>query len=115
MTIQPGSVTMTSMKLFGNIITAAFKSRPNRFVVECFVDGRKVRAYLPNPGRLWELLFPGVRLFLIEFPSSSARSLKYMAVAVERNGMPIMLHTHHNNAVARHLVERNRIPGLEGA
>ena len=103
------------MKLFENIIFAVFISRPNRFVVECLVDGRKVRAYLPNPGRLWELFLPGVRLFLTEFPPSSERSLKYMAVAVERNGIPIMLHTHYNNTVARHLLEQNRIPGLEDA
>src|SRR5512147_267401 len=103
------------MKLFRNVVTAAFISRPNRFVVECLVDGRKVRAYLPNPGRLWELLFPGTRLFLTEFPPSSERSLKYMAIAVERGGIPIMLHTHHNNTVARRLIEENRIPGLEGA
>lgn len=103
------------MKLFGNIITTSFISRPNRFVVECRIDGRKVRAYLPNPGRLWELLLPGIRLYLIEFPPSLERSLKYMAVAVERNGIPIMLHTHHNNTVARRLIEENRIPGLEGA
>ena len=103
------------MSPFGNIITASFLSRPNRFVVECMVDGRKVRTYLPNPGRLWELLFPGTRLFLAEFPPSSERSLKYTVVAVERSGIPIMLHTHHNNAVARRLIEENRIPGLEGA
>jgi sugar fermentation stimulation protein A len=103
------------MKLFENVVTAVFRSRPNRFVVECLIDGRKVRAYLPNPGRLWELLLPGVRLFLTELPLSPGRSLKYMAVAVERNGIPIMLHTHHNNTVARHLIEQNRIPGLEGA
>jgi len=38
-----------------------------------------------------------------------------MAIAVERNGIPIMLHTHYNNTVARHLIEQNLIPGLEGA
>ena len=52
------------MKPFEGIVSAVFRSRPNRFVVECLIDGRKVRAYLPNPGRLWELLFPGARLFL---------------------------------------------------
>ncbi len=103
------------MKPFENVIFAAFIFRPNRFVVECLVDGRKIRAYLPNPGRLWELLLPGARLFLTELPPSPERSLKYMAVAVERNGIPIMLHTHYNNTVARQLIEQNRIPGLEGA
>lgn len=103
------------MKLFENVVTAEFRSRPNRFVLECMIGGRKVRAYLPNPGRLRELLLPGARLFLTEIPPSPDRSLKYMAVAVERSGMPIMLHTHHNNTVARRLIEENRIAGLEGA
>jgi len=103
------------MELFRTILHAAFLARPNRFVVECLVDGRKVRAYLPNPGRLWELFFPGTDLTLVKFPSSSGRKLAYMVVAVERDGMPVMLHTHYNNLVARTLIEECRIPGLEGA
>lgn len=103
------------MKLFDNVIPAIFKSRPNRFVVECLTGGTTVRAYLPNPGRLWELFLPGARLSLTAFPPSSERRLKYMVVAVERDGLPIMLHTHHNNLVARKLIEENSIPGLEGA
>ena len=38
-----------------------------------------------------------------------------MAVAVERNGIPVMLHTHYNNTVARGLIEQNHVPGLEDA
>ena len=100
------------MKLFDNVIPAIFKSRPNRFVVECLLHNKTVRAYLPNPGRLWELFLPGAKLSLTP---SSERKLKYMVVAVERDNVPIMLHTHHNNLVARKLIEENRIPGLEGA
>jgi sugar fermentation stimulation protein A len=36
-------------------------------------------------------------------------------VAVERDGMPVMLHTHHTNTVAAHLLREGRVPGLEGA
>ena len=103
------------MELFRNILSGTFLARPNRFVVECLVDGRKVRAYLPNPGRLWELFFPGIKLTLVKFPPASGRKLAYMVVAVEREGMPVMLHTHYNNLVARKLIEEGRIPGLEGA
>jgi sugar fermentation stimulation protein A len=103
------------VKLFTDIFAAQFKSRPNRFVVECLLGGRTVRAYLPNPGRLWELFFPGTMLSLIKFPRSSGRKLAYMVVAVDREGMPVMLHTHYNNLVARKLIEENRVPGLEGA
>ena len=103
------------MRLFENIIPATFLARPNRFVVECLVHGRKVRAYLPNPGRLWELLFPGVRLLLTHLPPAPDRKLAYLAVAVERDGLPVMLHTHHTNTVAAHLIRTGRVPGLEGA
>lgn len=103
------------MEFFQNTVKAVFQSRPNRFVVECGLKNRIVRAYLPNPGRLWELFFPGAKLYLTRFPPSSERRLKYMAVAVERDGVPVMLHTHYNNAVARRLIEEGRFPGLEGA
>ena len=41
---------------------ARFLARPNRFVVEAEVEGRAVRAYCANPGRLRELLVPGTPL-----------------------------------------------------
>jgi sugar fermentation stimulation protein A len=103
------------MHLFRNILPAVFVARPNRFVVQCLINGRKVRAYLPNPGRLWELLFPRTRLYLTKLPPSPERKLTYLVVAVERDGMPVMLHTHHTNTVAAHLLREHGIPGLEGA
>jgi sugar fermentation stimulation protein A len=103
------------MELFRNFLQGTFIARPNRFVVQCLVNGRKTRAYLPNPGRLWELFFPGVELYLVPVAPSAERKLKYLVAAVERSGMPVMLHTHANNLVARSLIERNLVPGLESA
>ena len=83
-------------------------------MVICNLDGKVVRAFLPNPGRLWELLLPGVAIYLEE-AFREERKLPFTAVAVERDGYPVMLHTHTNNDVARHLIERGLIPGLKGA
>jgi sugar fermentation stimulation protein A len=102
------------VKLFETIEKGIFISRPNRFIVQCTVEGKEVSAYLPNPGRLRELLLPGRVLYLAP-QTSGARAYRYMCVAVERDGSPVMLHTHLNNAVARHLVEHNLVFGLEGA
>jgi sugar fermentation stimulation protein A len=102
------------MKLFQHVEKSVFNTRPNRFVVTCILENKTVRAYLPNPGRLRELLLPGCPLYLVRQSAPSAK-IKYMAVAVEKNGSPVLLHTHLNNAVARHLIEQNSIPGLEGA
>jgi sugar fermentation stimulation protein A len=100
---------------FTDILHAAFVGRPNRFVIECGLKGRTVRAYLPNPGRLWELLLPGRTVYLTRLRYSPERKLRYLCVAVEREGIPILLHTHVNNEVARTLIERDAVPGLEGA
>lgn len=102
------------MKFFETPVKGIFESRPNRFVVKCAVEGERVEAYLPNPGRLRELLLPGSLLYLVH-QKSLAHRYGYMCVAVEKGGAPVMLHTHVNNLVARHLIERDRVPGLEGA
>ncbi len=98
--------------LFKDPVEATFVARPNRFVVECLIEGRRVKAYLPNPGRLWELLLPGATLLLE--PARRRQGLPYTVVAVERQGYPVMVHTHRTNHLAAFLIEREAIPGLEG-
>ncbi len=106
---------------FGPYVKARFVERPNRFLVRCDVDGLGIQeAFLPNPGRMWELLFPGAVLYVTgEGDSASAssanRKTKYTVLAVERDGRPIFLHTHSTNTVARHLIERRLIPELADA
>jgi sugar fermentation stimulation protein A len=101
--------------LFADIIKGTFIHRPTRFVVQCAVEGGVVDAYLPNPGRLWELLLPGCVISLVRKPPGLSGSLTHMAVAVEREGIPLLLHTHLNNAVAAALIGVGKIPGLEDA
>lgn len=83
-------------------------------MAECSVKGRRIRAHLPNPGKLRELLLPDSRLFLEKHPGSSQRKTEYTVVAVEKQGNPVFLHTHLTNHVAHHLIEQQQIPGLEG-
>ncbi len=96
---------------------AAFVDRPNRFVVRCRLGRRLVTAFLPNPGRLWELLLPGATVHLLPRDVSETSTTKhaYTAVAVERDGRPVLLHTHWTNRVVRTLLERRLVPGLEDA
>ncbi len=100
--------------MFGEIEEALFRERPNRFTVDCTLGKRPVRAYLPNPGRLWELLLPGSRLYLVR-SGSAGRKTPYTVVAVEKDGAPVMLHTHLANRVVQRLIEAGKVPGLEGA
>jgi len=99
------------LKFFGPTEKALFISRPNRFVLTCKLRGKTVHAFLPNPGRLSELLLPGTPIYL-EKTSNPSRSLLYTAVALEREGLRIVLHTHRTNDVARFLIESGSVPAL---
>ena len=102
------------MRFFSDTRTATFIERPNRFVLVCSLSGKRIRAYLPNPGRLQELLFPGVKVWL-EGSDDPGRKMAYTAVAIaDQGGDPVVLHTHAMNDVAQHLLERGLVPGLEG-
>lgn len=106
---------MRSKRLFPNVMQGRFIRRLNRFVVECSLNGEVVAAHLPNPGRLWELLLPGRTVILVRNDAVPGRSTVYTAVAVYREGMPVLLHTHMANTVVKFLLEKNKIRGLEHA
>ena len=104
-----------ALRIFREARVATFLDRPNRFLVRCRLRGRTVSAFLPNPGRLRELLLPGRPVHLIRGEDHPTRKTRYTAVAVERRGHPIVLHTHKTNDVAHRLIELDLVPGLRGA
>ncbi len=97
------------------ILKARFIGRPNRFLVTCSLDGKTIEAYLANPGRLWELLLPGRVLYLVKNPPDPLKRTEYTVLAVERDGLPILLHTHLSNDVVAHLIAAGKLPGFEMA
>ena len=101
------------MEFFNHVFQARFLSRLNRFLIQCEWNGKTILAFLPNPGRLQELLLPGNLIYLIQEGNAQHRKTRYTAVAVSRDGYPIMLHTHITNDVARFLIQNRKIPGLE--
>ncbi|MGC9372336.1 MAG: DNA/RNA nuclease SfsA [Thermovirgaceae bacterium] len=97
----------------GELVRGRFLCRPNRFVVICETNEGKIRAYLPNPGRLRELLLPGSMTLLEKASSGRKRSTSYTAVAVETARGPVMLHTHRANDAAECLLREGLVPGWE--
>ena len=74
-------VVNSGMRLGNSIITARFLKRPNRFTVLASCHGKMLRCYLPNPGRLDELLIPKALLALNHVPSPQRRT-KFDVVAI---------------------------------
>jgi len=70
---------------YENIISAIFKSRPNRFIALCEVGGKTEICHVKNTGRCRELLTEGACVYLEESDKAD-RKTKYDLVAVMKNG-----------------------------
>ncbi|WP_298703475.1 DNA/RNA nuclease SfsA [uncultured Veillonella sp.] len=75
-------------------------------------QGQVVAAHLPNPGRMWELLFPGVVMYIVPHAKAGSKT-KFRVIGIERDGVPIMLDTNYSNDVAAYLIDEKQIPGWE--
>lgn len=94
-------------------VEGVFIERKNRFVVSVKVNNNTFDAYLPNPGRLWELLIPN-RTELILAKNSDREKLPYTVIACRKNGVNVLIHTHLTNKVIANLINSQFIPTYRG-
>lgn len=66
---------------YDNITEARFISRPNRFIAEVEVDGRREICHVKNTGRCKELLTPRATVYL-QYSDNPNRKTKYDLIAV---------------------------------
>lgn len=69
---------------YSNITRGTFIKRPNRFIAEVNIDGRKEIVHVKNTGRCKELLVPGSEVWLTA-PGTPGRKTKYDLVAVRKS------------------------------
>ena len=69
---------------YPNITKATFLTRPNRFIAEVEINGRKETVHVKNTGRCRELLIHGAEVWLTE-PKTAGRKTRYDLVAVRKN------------------------------
>lgn len=89
-----------------------FARRPNRFVVEVELEGRVVRAHLPNPGRLQEVLKPGRRILLR--PAPPRRRTAWTAVGADLGPFLVSLDATLPNRAFPSFLKRGVVPELRG-
>lgn len=92
---------------------AIFKSRPNRFIAICEIDGDEVKAHVPNTGRCKELLIEGVTVYLL--PSNNPkRKTKYSLIFVENKGELVSLYSQDANRVVFEGIKSGKVKELKG-
>jgi sugar fermentation stimulation protein A len=74
---------------YENIRRAVFIDRPNRFIANIEIDGRREVCHVKNTGRCRELLLPGAKIFVQDvgrgFPDApTSRKTKYDLISVQK-------------------------------
>ncbi len=111
-TIEPG-LNDPAMQIPWELLAATFINRPNRFVTQIRLDGEVLRAHLPDPGRLKELLLPGVALRVQHTPGPK-RKTDYTTHLVQRGNVWICINTLLPNRFTDFLINGGHLPFLSG-
>lgn len=73
---------VSSIRIQGSILYGFFQNRPNRFLTLVKVDKKIHQCFLPDPGRLLELLTPGVKVILRKVECKKNRKTEYDLIGV---------------------------------
>jgi len=98
------------MKIDGPLVSAIFIERPNRFITIIEISGTKHKSHLPDPGRLKELLTPGVSLLVRPAPKVTKRKTAYTTVMVNLAGQWISLVSTLPNYFVKHSLKNKTLP-----
>ena len=98
------------MKIEGPLINAIFIERPNRFITIIEIGGKKHKSHLPDPGRLKELLIPGVSLLVRPAPENKKRSTAFTTIMVNLKGQWISLVSTLPNQFVKYSFQNKCIP-----
>jgi len=96
-----------------NILNGIFVERPNRFLVHFKLNSNDnvEMAHLRDPGRLKELLIPGVKL-LLRKASNPNRKTGYDVIAVDQDNQWILINSGFHSDLASELIESGIIGEL---
>lgn len=93
-----------------NLIHGKFIERPNRFIVIFEIEnGSTEIAHLRDPGRLKELLIPGVKLLIRKTLPNPKRKTKYDVIAVFNQNIWVLINSGFHSDIADELIKSGLI------
>jgi sugar fermentation stimulation protein A len=97
------------MEFESPLIPALFRERPNRFLGIVEIGSQRVQCFIPNPGRMNELLYPGAKVHLLR-KESKARKTDYDLVLVDHDGILVSIDSRVPNKVVSESINEGKIP-----
>ena len=101
------------MKLGERIVDGIFLERPNRYLARVEVEGQKIKAHVPDPGRLPGLMIPGRRVRLVYNPGPK-RKTDYSLVLVRHGTIWVSVYPVFANKVVEKEFAKGGLSCLNG-
>ncbi len=101
------------MRFEAPLVPAIFKTRPNRFLGIVDINNEPTSCFIPNPGRMQELLHIGATVYLIK-RNSESRKTQFDLVLVDLDGMLVSIDSRMPNKVISETIEADRLPEFRG-
>ncbi|KON31515.1 hypothetical protein AC482_00560 [miscellaneous Crenarchaeota group-15 archaeon DG-45] len=101
------------MRFEGPPVPATFRERHNRSLGEVEIEGVRALCFIPNPGRMEELLRGGSKVYLLERISEHRRT-RYDLALVDLAGTLVSVDSRVPNRVVAEAIGRQWIPELRG-
>jgi len=102
------------MKITGELIDGNLVERPNRFLGIVNTANGLQQAFIPNPGRMEELLIPGSSVKLQQINDNRKRKTEYDLVASFHNNRWISIDTRVPNMFVNFLLKKDSLPHFKG-
>ncbi len=97
----------------GEVVEGNLLSRPNRFLGVVEWNGSQVQAFIPNPGRMEELMTERKEVFLRYVPGPQ-RETDYDLIAVRHEGILVSIDSRLPNKFVGRLLNEQRLPTFSG-
>lgn len=95
------------------MVPAVFRERPNRFLGVVDVGGEEILCFIPNPGRMEELLYPGSKVYLMEMPSED-RKTRYDLILVNLKGTLVSIDSRVPNKLVAEAIQLSNFSEFQG-
>lgn len=97
----------------GPFLEGTLLRRNNRFSADIQTEQGEIACFVPNPGRMPELMVPGYRVVAAHRPGPKRRTA-WDLVGVYYSGVYVSLDTRLPNAIAAEALAGHRIPEIDG-
>jgi len=91
-----------------NIIEGRLIERPNRFLGVVDINESQVKAHIPNPGRMYELMVPGKHVYL-RLAIGNKRKTRYNLIGVEHAGVLVSIDSNLPNRFMKRMLCEHKL------